>query len=791
MVGIRTGGVKLALVVALTCAWSPAQTNLSLQEAGARNPSANFAPTRLGERVKVRGVVNSPAYHFPNHTLLAIEDGRYGAILKVDSRDPSLDPFHPGDDLEVDGSVAAFVGMAVIQPAMIAKLGVKPAPIPVEVALGDLIGFRYLGRLVRTQVKTQGVGDTANGAYLSIEAPERFVVFVPRAANQPTVLNGLTNGDLVNVTGVAYQYCSRPPFNRYFQLLVQDPAYLVPLPRGWFPPTVALAGAIAFSLLIGFFIWSRERRVRKQRERLRKTYQLGEEILAAMSAESILKRVRETLPEILNISGAQIYIHNRAAKALDSVAAEGEPPTSLPLSFPAGERSPAAVWCYQYHTALAIPDPDKTPFTIRQDNGRTPKSLLFLPMSAQTEVAGVLQLDRQDRSRVFTEDEHELAQHLANQAGVAIRLLEQRSVQEQLFRTEKLAAVGRLISGVVNELRSPLESIEGLAAHAARHAISAAAEHELSAIAGEARKASIIVSRLVSYASADQGDARPVAVGALLRKLIEFREGDWKASGIRVRDLTTREPLMVLGSQEQLEQVFLNLLVHAEQSLGEAAQKLITVRTSVLAKRLVVEIAFTGPPVAIKTGETAAVLGVTRSVIAGHGGEVRLIEKGNADPRFEVELPITFKERAGTPVLRAASAAARPLLEPSRRMTALVIENEEGPQRHLLAMLSAHGFRVVPVENADTGLDLAHRMRFDAAFCSVHAPGLNWVELSERMQAQVAAFVLVSDRFDAELAADFEGSGRFVLSKPVQESDLERVVRSLAPQVPAAQDRTA
>ena len=41
-------------------------------------------------------------------------------------------------------------------------------------------------------------------------------------------------------------------------------------------------------------------------------------------------------------------------------------------------------------------------------------------------------------------------------------------------------------------------------------------------------------------------------------------------------------------------------------------------------------------------------LGVTRSVIAGHGGEVRLIEKNNSDPRFEVELPhLQGADRAG------------------------------------------------------------------------------------------------------------------------------------------------
>ena len=72
----------------------------------------------------------------------------------------------------------------------------------------------------------------------------------------------------------------------------------------------------------------------------------------------------------------------------------------------------------------------------------------------------------------------------------------------------------------------------------------------------------------------------------------------------------------MLGSQGQLEQVFLNLFVHAEQSLAGAEQKSITIRTSVLAKRLLVEISFTSPSELRKPEDMAAVLGVTRSVIA-------------------------------------------------------------------------------------------------------------------------------------------------------------------------------
>jgi CheY-like chemotaxis protein len=114
-------------------------------------------------------------------------------------------------------------------------------------------------------------------------------------------------------------------------------------------------------------------------------------------------------------------------------------------------------------------------------------------------------------------------------------------------------------------------------------------------------------------------------------------------------------------------------------------------------------------------------------------------------------------------------------------MTALVIEPDEAAQRQLLVMLSAHDFRVVPVTNSDTGLDLAHRMRFDAVFCSLHAPGLNWVELSERMHSRVGGFILLSDGYDAELSADFEDDDRFVLAKPLQEKELERVLQMIEP----------
>ena len=544
----------------------------------------------------------------------------------------------------------------------------------------------------------------------------------------------------------------------------------------WLAEPLMLAFGLIVLLCLSFFLWSRERRLRRQRERLRNTYNLGEEILSASSPETILKRVSASLTEVLGVTRVHLYVYNRTAKTLDSLASEDCEPSSISLSSPPGGTEAGAVACFHYRTLLVIPDIDRSPFPMTARRGeRAPKSLLFVPLLTQGEVTGVLELN-QDRPHDFTVDEQALVQHVANQIGVAFRLLDQRSVQEQLFRTEKLAAVGRLISGVVNELQTPLSSISDLARRALDKARGFGAEREVAAIAAEAQRAAAMVSRLVSFA-AEQVEARPVSITALLHNLIEFREGDHKASGIKVRDLTAQEPLYVLGSQGQLEQVFLNLLVHAEQSLLNVPQRVITVRTSVLAKRLVVEVAYTGPAASRKPEETAAVLGVTRSVVAGHGGEVRLIEKPHADPRFEVELPLT--------TARDRSVAPSPgVSEYSRGMTALVIEPDEIAQRQLLGLLASRGYRVVPVSNADIGLELAQRIKIDAAFCSLHAPGLNWVELSERMQGRVSGFILLSDGYDAELTSNFEGYNRYVLAKPVQEQELERLLSDLEPSLP-------
>jgi CheY-like chemotaxis protein len=304
-----------------------------------------------------------------------------------------------------------------------------------------------------------------------------------------------------------------------------------------------------------------------------------------------------------------------------------------------------------------------------------------------------------------------------------------------------------------------------------------AVDREVRTIASEAAKATEIVTRLVSFAGGDKVEAKPIDINRLLRSLIEFREREWKVRGIRVRDLVTERPLMVMGSQGQLEQVFLNLLVHAEQCMAEVPEKIIVLRSSVLAKRVLIEIGYRSGEGTDKedpfskwseNSSGALGLGVCRSIIAGHSGDVRLMHGQGHESRFEVELPWAGHE---TPPARSDEGRNR-----SRQRTAMLLEPDEPSQRQLLTMLSARGYRVVPVQTAELAHELAQRVRFDIIFCSIRLPNLNWVEFSERFQPMVDAFVLISESYDPDLVIHFERARRFVVNKPFDAVQLDRVL---------------
>jgi CheY-like chemotaxis protein len=264
-------------------------------------------------------------------------------------------------------------------------------------------------------------------------------------------------------------------------------------------------------------------------------------------------------------------------------------------------------------------------------------------------------------------------------------------------------------------------------------------------------------------------------MGQLLASMLEFRARELQQKGIEVRQqFAVRNPLIVLGSQGQLEQVLLSLLVEAEHATAEAREKVISITIGQLARRILIEIVYNtraNEPLKTDTGDdlsnpVALGLAVSRGIVQSHGGDFRASRGAQAKARFELELP-------AMDVRSTESNSGKP--GAPRQLTVLLVEPDNRSQRQIVQLLSARGDRVIPLSNGEEGVDLSQRIRFDFAICSVRLPGWSWVQFFERVRGNVNGVVLLTDGYDADLVRSLQNSDGFVLPKPVDEASLHRI----------------
>ncbi len=785
---IRTIGFLHILPIALlaSCAWG--QEEVSLEQAASRI-APDFAPAYQGRQITVRAQIAAPAIWASGMYYLALRDtSDHGLILRGEH--DQFSGYEPGDWVEVRGTIESRAGLPLLAPTFIERVRHSAPPPPKSLHLAEAANLRYVGLPVEVSGKVLNIGPNAGGTMVQLsDGGASLRVFLPRSASTSAGLETRVHiGDRVHASGLLTQYAPEAPFSGGFQIILASPGDLK-VSRGvvFFSPLIVTA-ALAFIGLGASLWWLRKRRAEAQYRSTRTFHTLCEEIIAASSPPEIAEKLMTVLPSITQATGAWLYIFNRRTKSLHRVPTVADPePVAVPADTQPGDLVNGAAACFQNRAQLNIPDVRRSKYLSTRTRQSPPRSAMIVPLATQGDVLGVLEAGNAGRLGFFSIEEQASIQHLANQVAAALKLQEQRAIREQLFRSEKLAATGQLISGVASELQAPLEVILHLSLQLAAQLASPprepASERDLRLLAGEAQRASEIVSRLVSFARPEDSETRNFDVNALLAGLARFREPEWKALQLRLQNRLSPEVAFVLGAQGQIEQVFLNLLVHAEQSAAEAPAKTIAIATSVIAGRVLAEIGYSSPgepetndPFAEgrKGGEGASAvsLDVCRTIVNSHGGTLSFHSRAGL-AYFEVDLPLARAE---------ASPETGQTGTPGRALTLMLVDSDTVAQRQLLGLLSVRGHRVVPAAPEEAA-DLAQRLRFDAVLWAMRASGSSsasrWSEFQERTRDSIGAFVLVSEGYDAELARSIEEGGNFLLGRPVQDGDLDRILRRI------------
>ena len=163
----------------------------------------------------------------------------------------------------------------------------------------------------------------------------------------------------------------------------------------------------------------------------------------------------------------------------------------------------------------------------------------------------------------------------AKVAGVIISVRDittERKLEQQVVQSERLAAMGAMIGGVAHELNNPLTSILGVSELLQDSQTTDAARKQIGILQQQARRAAEIVHNLTYFATPPTPGKTPVNLADIVERTLNLHNYSLRKNSITVDFLRETQP-MVKADPHQLMQVFLNLILNAEQAIREVREK--------------------------------------------------------------------------------------------------------------------------------------------------------------------------------------------------------------------------
>ena len=370
---------------------------------------------------------------------------------------------------------------------------------------------------------------------------------------------------------------------------------------------------------------------------------------------------------------------------------------------------------------------------------------------------------------------------------------DQKMLQEQLIQSEKMSAIGQLVSGVAHELNNPLAGISAFAQLLlAEKRFPPDQRTAAETIYSEARRASRIVQNLLTFARQHKAEKGPTSVNQVLDDTLELRGYELRVRGIDVRREYDESLPDTMGDAHQLQQVFLNLITNAEQAMerAEGRHHRLTVRSRRANDALRIEIEDSGPGIPPNllerifnpffttkpTGSgTGLGLSISLGIVREHEGRIWAENAPQGGARFVIELPLIAPRTSG------GAHSTPEVHEAGDRLRVLVVDDEASVRVSLQRYLSGRGH---DVETTHSGLDAVGRLRavaYDAVIVDMRMPDLSGEQLFEELRARDPAHAervifTTGDLVSEQMQRFLDASGRPCVMKPFEFSSFDRVL---------------
>lgn len=256
-----------------------------------------------------------------------------------------------------------------------------------------------------------------------------------------------------------------------------------------------------------------------------------------------------------------------------------------------------------------------------------------------------------DASLAELVDEEHSGQRVLAIQDVTARVAMETALKEK----DRLAALGVLAAGVAHEVNTPLTGISSYAQILlAETAPDDPRRALLEKVEKQTFRASRIVSNLLDFARRPGREHQTLELASLVEETAELLRERLSAHSVTLGWERPREPVRVVGSGGELQQVLTNLLLNAIDALSPRGKGRIDVAVERRGERAVVTVEDDGPGIPVDqleaifepffttkrgSGGTGLGLSISRGIVDQHGGRLTAVNRPDGGARFTVELP--------------------------------------------------------------------------------------------------------------------------------------------------------
>lgn len=368
---------------------------------------------------------------------------------------------------------------------------------------------------------------------------------------------------------------------------------------------------------------------------------------------------------------------------------------------------------------------------------------------------------------------------------------EQKNLREQLSQSEKLSALGEFISGIAHELNNPLTGVLGFSQLLMHSKGDRDIKHHIEKIYTEAVRCQQIVSNLLSFAREQKPEWVSVDINVIIENALSMKAYQLRTNSIDViKELETDLP-RTLADPNQLEQVFLNIIINAYEALLHSENKRrLTVRTEHQGEILRIKFIDTGPGIVsdnlkrifdpfYTTKEVGQGTGLGLSLAYGyiqeHEGSIYATSKVGQGATFVIELPVKDVPEP-EPADREPQAK-----KPAVQASILVVDDEPVVLDLLSEILHQLGHHIDTANNGQQALEILKEKTFDLILTDLKMPGMDgrqlFYHISESNPDLAKRIIFISGyALSADMQTFLKESGHRHIEKPFDFNILREMI---------------